>query len=122
MKPRRAHSETRSSIRSRRRRFAGCSLDMGGRALYGGCSGFAAEHPVEEPLAAQLDADVEALESAHDGARLRDRAVGPDQAIEMPDVERECAIECPQRPDVYRHDSVATRCARAAHGPAVGDV
>ena len=32
---------------------------MGGRALYGGCGGFAAQDPVEEAPAAQLDADVE---------------------------------------------------------------
>src|SRR2546428_11960500 len=105
MKPRRAHSETRSSIRSRRRRFAGCSLDMGGRALYGAWRSFAAQHPVEKPLAAQLDADVEALEPAHHLARLGDRARGEDQPIELLHVERERAIERAQRPDVHREQT-----------------
>src|SRR5262245_23074785 len=121
MKPRRAHSETRSSIRSRRRRFAGCSLDIGGRALYGGCRTFAPQHSVEESLTAKLDADVEALESAHDGARLGDRAFGPDQAVEAAHVERERAIERAQRSDVHGDDAAAPRRACAAHGPAVGD-
>src|SRR5262245_4057375 len=122
MNPRRAHSETRSSIRSRRRRFAGCSLDMGGRALYGGCRTFAPQDAVEESLAAQLDADMETLESTHDGARLGDRALGPDQAVETAHVERERAIERAQGPDMHGDDSAAPRGACAAYGPAVGDM
>src|SRR5882724_10241671 len=111
MNPRRAHSETRSSIRSRRRRFAGCSLVMGGRALYGADGAFARcrsrEHAVEEALAAQLDADMEALEAAHQRARL---------------FERERAIERTQRAEVHRHEPGATHPARTADRTAVGDV
>ena len=75
MKPRRVRSETRSSMRSRRRRVTGCSDMMGRKApLYGPGRGGARQHRVEEALAAKLDPDVEALESAHHLARLRERA------------------------------------------------
>src|SRR5258705_2089558 len=97
MKPRRAHRETRSSMRSRRRRFAGSTLDITPRLASGALYGASEAHAIEEALAAQLDADVEALESPHQLARLLCRARGQDQAIELCHVERERAVQRAQR-------------------------
>ena len=125
MKPRRVHSETRSSIRSRRRRFAGCSLDMGcrascGRALYGASRG-----PASRSRKRSLRSSTPTWKRWKRPTTWRasaSRARGQDQAIELRDVERERAIERAQRAQVHRNDAAAPRGARAAHGPAVGDV
>src|SRR6266850_39289 len=138
MKPRRAHSETRSSIRSRRRRVAGWWLDMAPRTQEAGAhytglrralptappsrASPLSHHAIEEPLAAQLDSDVEALEAADHRARLLDRARGQDQAIESAHVELERAIEGAQRSHMNREHPTAARGARAAYRSAVGDV
>src|SRR5262245_8532362 len=119
MKPRRAHRETRSSMRSRRRRFAGWSLDMAPRLGSGALYGASEAHAIEEALAAQLDADMEALESTHQLARLFGCARGEHQAIELAHVERERTIERAQRAEVHRHDPAAPNRTRVAHGPAV---
>src|SRR5258705_11540687 len=122
MNPRRTHSETRSSIRSRRRRFAGSSLDMTpracGRALYGASEA----HAIEESLAAELDANVVALEAAHHLTRLAGRALVEDQAVELRDLECERALQHAQRAQVHRHEAAAPHRARAAHGPAIRHV
>ena len=91
---------------------------LGSGALYGASEA----HAIEESLAAQLDADVVALEAADHLARLEGRAIGEDQAVELRDVERERALERAQRSEVHRHDAAAPQRACGAHRAAVGDV
>ena len=108
-------------MRSRRRRF-GSSLDMTpracGRALYGASEA----HAIEETLAAELDADVIALEAADHLARLAGRALVQDQAVELRDLERERALERAQRAQMHRDHAAAPLSAGPANRPAVGDV
>src|SRR5688572_9116952 len=89
-----------------------------GRALYGASEA----HAIEEPLAAELDTDVVALEAAHHLTRLAGRALAQDQAVELRDLERERALQRAQRAQVHRDHTAAPLRACTAHRPAVGDV
>ena len=65
------------------------------------------EHPVEEAFAAKLDADVEALEAAHELLGLIEGLAPHPQSIEAVEVEPQPLLENPQRSQVDPQEPLA---------------
>src|SRR5262249_55131297 len=80
------------------------------------------EEAVEQALAAQLDAGVEAPEAREEHARCLERARAEDEAIELLRGQRERALERAQRPGLHGEQARGAVAAARADGPALADV
>src|SRR5262245_24184106 len=134
MKPRRAQSETSSSMRKAGRSRAG-SLAIRSAVLEGTSRAFVTpgrrqfpfapgecQFLVEDAAALELDAHVEAEEAAHEPLRLGQRFSPEGEAAELVERKGERSIERPQRAEMDRqHGPVRARGTGCAERAALPD-